>query len=538
MPTLDVSELNAIIAIFGAFTILYGIISVKIKDAWFLGEALPAVVVGICLGPIAARFIDSEKWGSANPGQTGAITLGVMRVMIGIQLVIAGYQLPAKYQKTRWKDMLVVLLPVMTLMWLATTGCVMITIPKLTLLSALVIASCVTCTDPILSQAIAKGPFSDKFVARSLREIISSEAGANDGFGFPFLMFAVYLIRHSDGFVPSTTTMGTLERRAGDVSRQGGGAGVAMRHWFLETWLYLIVLSVVYGAAIGWASRVALKLSLKKKWIDAESYVLAPTALGLFLLGTCGCLGIDDLLACFIAGNALNWDGEYLAEILRRHDEVNASVDVLLNFGGFIYLGSILPWSEFQSSVSGITYGRLVGLGFLVLVFRRLPAIFLTYKLMPNTVADWKEALFMGYFGPIGVGAIFYVEHARHLFPEIEEATGDEEVVNMLRAMRPVVYWLAFFSIVVHGISIPILNAIYEYKGVKPIKDDSMHIRRRSVSLSLPVNAEAADRDTIIAYNRFSRPTFDVQDLPVIESSFSHEDLQVKFQNDLERGRS
>lgn len=113
-----------------------------------------------------------------------------MRVMIGIQLVMAGYQLPAKYQKTKWKDMLVLMLPVMTIMWLATTICILATIPKVTLLGAMVIGSCVTSTDPVLSQAVAKGPFSDKFVRRSLREIISSEAGANDGFGFPFLMLS------------------------------------------------------------------------------------------------------------------------------------------------------------------------------------------------------------------------------------------------------------------------------------------------------------------------------------------------------------
>lgn len=41
---------------------------------------------------------------------------------------------------------------------------------------------------------MAKGPFSDKYVRRDLREIISSEAGANDGFGFPFLLY-VYLIQ-------------------------------------------------------------------------------------------------------------------------------------------------------------------------------------------------------------------------------------------------------------------------------------------------------------------------------------------------------
>ena len=99
-----------------------------------------------------------------------------MRVMIGVQLVIAGIQLPAKYQALRWKEMLLLLIPIMTVMWLCTTLCILATVPKITLLAALVIGSCVTCTDPILSQAIAKGPFADKYVARDLREIISSEA--------------------------------------------------------------------------------------------------------------------------------------------------------------------------------------------------------------------------------------------------------------------------------------------------------------------------------------------------------------------------
>jgi hypothetical protein len=50
-------------------------------------------------------------------------------------------------------------------------------------LSALVIESCISSTDPTVS-AIAKGLFADKYVARDLREIISSDPGANDGFGF------------------------------------------------------------------------------------------------------------------------------------------------------------------------------------------------------------------------------------------------------------------------------------------------------------------------------------------------------------------
>jgi sodium/hydrogen antiporter len=188
--------------------------------------------------------------------------------MIGVQLVIAGYQLPAKYQLTRWKEMTVCLLPIMTLMWLATTACMLATIPKITLLAALVIGSCVTCTDPILSQAIAKGPFADKFVARPLREIISSEAGANDGFGFPFLMLAVYLIRHADipGEKGHSEGAGSalLSRQENGVGRLGGGVGAALANWGIETWLYIVLLSVVYGIIAGYGGGKAVKYALRR----------------------------------------------------------------------------------------------------------------------------------------------------------------------------------------------------------------------------------------------------------------------------------
>ncbi|EAT76943.2 hypothetical protein SNOG_15568 [Parastagonospora nodorum SN15] len=454
MPTLDVSELNIIISVLGAFTILYGLISVKIKQVWYLGEALPALVVGIVLGPLAAKFIDMERWGSAVPDQVSDITL--------------------------------------------------------------VIGSLVTSTDPVLSQAIAKGPFADKYVPRALREIISAEAGSNDGFGFPFLLLATYLIRHAPeedvNFKPEAARVvmegvSRLMTRAGDVGRLGGGAGKAVEIWIVEGWLYFIFTGAAVGAVIGVISMYVVNYVLKKKWIDSESLLLFPTALGLFVIGVTGCAGLDDLLACFCAGAALNWNGKYLEETLQRHDEVNGSIDILLNFGGFMYIGAVLPWDEFnQPDVTGITYGRLLALGLLVLLLRRIPAMMAMYKLMPNTVKSWQEALFMGYFGPIGIGAVFYVEHAFHLFPKLDQAETHEEE-DLLRAMRPVVYFLVLFSIVVHGLSIPALEMIYRWQNVEPIVEmEPVTERRFSVSSALPNNAHVDHRHgSVVRHNRFSR---------------------------------
>jgi len=212
--------------------------------------------------------------------------------MIGVQLVIAGYQLPARYSLTRWKEMALCLLPIMTAMWLCTATCVLLTIPNITFLAALVIGSCVTSTDPILSQAIAKGPLADKYVARPLREIISAEAGANHGFSFPFLMLATYLIQHADipgagaravqsaaaatasdaassvvehGAAPTGQAVAhALMARADEVSRLGGGVTEALMHWFVETWLYTIALSIAYGALVGFGACKVIKFALKQ----------------------------------------------------------------------------------------------------------------------------------------------------------------------------------------------------------------------------------------------------------------------------------
>ncbi|KAK5625472.1 hypothetical protein RRF57_001188 [Xylaria bambusicola] len=470
MPTLDVSELNIVTAILGSFAVLYGLFAVKIKSVWYLGEALPALLIGVLLGPVAAKFLDPRRWGSAASGQEPTITLGVMRIMIGVQLVIAGYQLPARFLQWRRREIAVCLIPVMTLMWLCTSMCILATIPNLPLLATLVIGACVTSTDPILSQAVAKGPFADKYVPRHLREIISAEAGANDGFASPFLMLSVNLMRFSIGRPE------TLVDRDRGVGPRPSDLGIAIGNWAIETLVYLVLLGSVYGALTGFLARKAVRFSLSHKWIDTESYLLFPTALGvmlknshkLFIVGTCGAIGTGDLLACFVAGCALNWDGQFLAEAER------------------------------------------LGLGMLVLLFRRIPALLITYKAMPSVVKSWKEAVFMGYFGPIGVGAVYYLEHTRLLFNR--DNPPEKAVVD---ALFPVVYFLVLLSIVVHGLSIPVLSVIYHCYGVGTITDDVVELRRDSVYVPTPSNAFQGDKNTFIVYNRFFRPLASASMLPL-----------------------
>lgn len=116
----------------------------------------------------------------------------------------------------------------------------------------------------MLSQAVAKGPFADKYVRRHLREFISAEAGGNDGFGFPFLLLSIALLRYDD--VPPQDT-GPMKRDwigETDAGRFGGGVGRALAHWAVEGVLYMIVMGSGYGLFVGFVSRKGLNLALKR----------------------------------------------------------------------------------------------------------------------------------------------------------------------------------------------------------------------------------------------------------------------------------
>lgn len=64
------------------------------------------------------------------------------RVVIAIQLIKVGYELPKQYQKQRAVEMTICLLPVMTIMWLCTTGCIKLIVPKISWVRNLQPLSC------------------------------------------------------------------------------------------------------------------------------------------------------------------------------------------------------------------------------------------------------------------------------------------------------------------------------------------------------------------------------------------------------------
>lgn len=175
--------------------------------------------------------------------------------------------------------------------------------------------------------------------------------------------------------------------------------------------------------------------------------------LQLFIVGTVGMIGSDDVLACFIAGNVFTWDDWFRLET--KDDSLQPTIDMLLNVGVFMWFGAVCPWHMFVEN-NVVPIYRLIPLGILVLLLRRLPMI-LAFQKGIHQVEDFRRALFLGYFGPIGVSAIFYLYISKEFLREIEYNGAVREDAAYLSEMMDVVVWfLVLCSIVGHGLSIPL----------------------------------------------------------------------------------
>lgn len=206
-----------------------------------------------------------------DPEILGTITLYFSRLVLGVQLVLAGVQLPSKYLKTEWKSLALLLGPGMTVMWIVTSLLVFALVPHISFLHALAVGACVTPTDPVLSNSIVKGKFADKNIPKELQKIIIAESGANDGLGYPFLFLPLYLIQH--------------------IGYGGAGQDDSTAHaiglWFGETWGYTIILSVVYGGIVGWIAKELLHWAEERKYVDKESFLVFAIALAVRLCILC-----------------------------------------------------------------------------------------------------------------------------------------------------------------------------------------------------------------------------------------------------------
>ncbi|KAF8267323.1 Sodium/hydrogen exchanger family-domain-containing protein [Lactarius quietus] len=418
--------------------------SLFIREKLYIGEACWAFLFGVIIGPYAANIIDPRSWGDSEEA-TNNLTLEFTRIVIAIGVFAVGVELPKKYMYRHWRSLFFLLVPVMTWGWFVSAAFIYALIPNLNFLSALAIGACLTPTDPILAAAIIGGKYADKHVPAHLRHLIAAEAGSNDGAAYPFLYFALYL---------------TLDRTTGE----------AMKDWILVSWLYQIVLSIIWGAILGYSFRHLMKFCEKKDLIDRQSYVAQYVSLALLTVGTTTLLGSDDLLACFVCGTAFAWDGFFNKQT--EASVFSSVIDLLLNTAAFVFVGAWMPFDSFSDQELSLSVGRLISIAILVLLLRRLPIIVGLYKWIPD------------------------IKSLREAYSVVPPANQAE---RLGATIQPVVAFMVLCSILIHGLSIPffslgrrVTTVTRTWSRQPSLPDWALHTRRVERAEDVVINRDPA----------------------------------------------
>lgn len=403
------------------------------KEKLYIGEATVATIFGVIVGPHCLNWFAPTTWGN-----TDFITLEISRIVLIVQIFAVAVELPKKYMLKHWLSVVILLFPVMTFGWLISSVFIWKLVPPLSWVQGLVLAACITATDPVLASAVVgKGKFARR-VPGHLRNLLSAESACNDGMAFPFLFLAINLILHA-----------------------GHHREIAF-DFIVITILYECVFGIILGVVIGYTFRHLIKFAENKNLIDRESFLSFYFVLALFCTGVGSIIGVDDLLVSFAAGSAFSWDGWFAKNTEESH--VSNVIDLLINMSFFVYFGAIVPWEQFNSASLGIEAWKLVILAILILLFRRLPIVLLMKPFVPD-IRSWREAFFCGHFGPIGVGAIFISLLAR---AELETDGSPTPLAQLpppgspnyfaIAAIWPVTTFLVVASILVHGSSIAVFT--------------------------------------------------------------------------------
>jgi NhaP-type Na+/H+ or K+/H+ antiporter len=203
--------------------------------------------------------------------------------------------------------------------------------------------------------------------------------------------------------------------------------------------LWEVGIATLFGTLLGYEAGRLLVWAEAKRTIEKTSFLAYTVALSLLVLGAAELIQTDSILAVFVAGVAFDMvvGGRERAE----EEGVQEAVNQFFTLPFFTLLGLALPWDQWLAlGWPGIALAASV------LVLRRLPAVLILTPFI-RRLHGLGDAFFFGWFGPIGVAALFYAILAlRHT--EQEEAW----IVGSL---------LICASIVVHGLTATPFTKLY-----------------------------------------------------------------------------
>jgi NhaP-type Na+/H+ or K+/H+ antiporter len=344
-----------------------------------------------------------------------------------IALMGAGLKLDRIFSWRRWNITWRLLAPTMLLTIAAITA-LGVYVLDLPLPLALLLGGALAPTDPVLAADVQVGP-PKTGEEDEVRFGLTSEAGLNDGFAFPFVHLAIALAAAATTGKPWAT------------------------EWLLHNVLWETIAAVAIGYLVGrifgW---VTFHIPAESKLAQTGDGVIAIAAT-LITYGVCELAHCYGFLGVFVAALAIRHSHRSHDFQRDMHDfteqvERIAMMAGLLLFGGALVSGLLgsLGWTEV-----------LVAL-LILLVVRPVTGLIglIGFK------ADTSEKLTLAFFGIRGVGSFYYLAYGLNHMP----GSGGERLWSVMGLV-------VLLSILLHGLTVtPVMRQVDRMHGRDPDADE------------------------------------------------------------------
>jgi sodium/hydrogen antiporter len=369
-------ESDVVLAVVGLLGVMVATISAKMRTLP-ISEPLLGLIAGVALGTYGAgvlpfpTLIDEQS-----------LLHEACRVLLAISVMAVALRYPFSEIRPHGRAILILLTVVLPVMAMVSAGLGW-AILGLPIAAAALFGAAISPTDPVLASSVVTGEAAERDLPARDRQMLSLESGANDGLALPLVLAALAV--------------------AGPLS---AGAALVEAAWQVGG-------AVAIGIALGWLGGRALRFGARHGATESAPALFFTVVLALGILGTAGILGMDGILAVFVGGVAFNFVGtgsERASEV-----PIDEAINRFAVLPLFVLFGAALPWQQWHD------FGwQGIGLVIAVLALRRIPIVLLMRKALRLGVPD---ALYLGWFGPVGVSALFY------LTLEAERLGVDEKVL-------------------------------------------------------------------------------------------------------------
>ncbi len=346
-------------------------------------EPLLALILGVVVGPDVLNIIKS----SDSESEFKVLEIAC-QFTIAMALMATALRLPGHIFRKNATSLSNLVIFGMILMWLLSSGIFYFLFPNFSLFESLLIGAIVTPTDPVVASTLVTGRKAEKYLPAKIRNTLSFEAGVNDGFAYPIVFLALYLLGAEGD---------------GDLSK-----------WFTKILLYENIGSAILAYLVGHGCGFLMKRSHKAGYLNTKTLLSFSIAVALLLLGGFHLLKMNPIIAVFVGGFAFAKDITANEDL--KEERIQETMERLTTVPVFFILGLMLPWQEWINM--GWTSVWII---VLILFFRRLPALLLLMPVMPQFRKKMYSVLLMGWFGPIGVAALYYAVLSKDI-AHMEEA--------------------------------------------------------------------------------------------------------------------